>query len=171
MSTLRQLIPGITLPANFDRLGRLNFRGSFDGFFEDFVAYGDLRTDLGRAIMDMRMNLKNGRGKASYSGKLKLENFDLSKWTNSNDFGLVNFSSEVKNGVGLTAQTASAQLTAEIQSFYFKNYNYQNAKLSGQLNRNLFDGTFSIQDDNIDFNFSGLVNYKDSIPVFDFRAM
>ncbi|MDX1940823.1 MAG: translocation/assembly module TamB domain-containing protein, partial [Saprospiraceae bacterium] len=170
MKTLRQLIPGMNLPDNFDRLGRLNFQGSFDGFFADFVAYGDLRTDIGRAIIDMRMNLKNGRGRANYSGKLKLENFDLSKWTNSSDFGLVNFSSEVKNGVGLTAKTASAQLTAEIQSFYFKNYNYQNAKLAGQLNRNLFDGTFSIQDENIDFNFRGLLNYQDSIPVFDFQA-
>lgn len=170
MSTLRQLIPGITLPQNFDRLGRLNFRGSFDGFFADFVAYGDLRTDIGRAVMDMRMNLKNGRGKANYSGKLRLENFDLGKWTDSDDFGMVNFSSEVKNGVGLTAQTASAQLTAEIQSFYFKNYNYQNAQLSGELNRNLFNGSLAIQDDNMDLNFQGLVDYRDSIPIFDFQA-
>lgn len=170
MSTLRQLIPGITLPPNFDRLGRLNFRGSFDGFFADFVAYGDLRTDIGRAVMDMRMNLKNGRGKANYSGKLRLEDFDLGKWTQSEDFGLVNFSSEVKNGVGLTAQTASAQLTAEIQSFYFKNYNYQNARLAGELNRNLFNGSLAIQDDNMDINFQGLVDYRDSVPVFDFQA-
>ncbi|HMO39095.1 MAG TPA: translocation/assembly module TamB domain-containing protein [Saprospiraceae bacterium] len=168
--TLRQLLPGLNLPENFNRLGRMRFQGSFLGFFADFVANGDLRTDIGRAVMDMRMNLKNGRGKANYSGKLSLENFDLGVWTDSPDFGLVNFTSEVKNGVGLTARTASASLTANIQSFVFKQYNYQNARLDGQLNRNLFDGTFSIQDDNVDLNFRGLLNYQDSVPVFDFQA-
>lgn len=170
MRTLRELIPGFNLPPTFDRLGRLNFRGSFDGFFSDFVAYGDLNTDIGRAVMDMRMNLKNGIEKAGYSGKLSLRNFDLGKWTDNPDFGLVTVTSEVKNGVGLRAQTATAQLTAEIQNFTFKNYDYQNAHLDGQLNRNLFDGTFVIQDDNVDFNFRGLLNYKDSIPIFDFQA-
>jgi hypothetical protein len=168
--TLRDLIPRFNLPANFDRLGRLQFRGSFDGFFADFVAYGDLNTDIGRAVMDMRMNLKNGMDRAGYSGKLSLRNFNLGKWSDNPDFGLVTFTSEVKNGVGLRSQTASAQLTAQIQNFTFKNYNYQNARLDGQLNRNLFDGNFAIQDENVDFSFRGLLNYKDSIPVFDFQA-
>lgn len=168
--TLRDLIPGITLSSNFDRLGRLSFQGSFDGFFADFVAYGDLNTDIGRAVMDMRMNLKNGAGKAGYAGKLSLRNFDLGKWTGNADFGQVTFTSEVKDGRGLRAQTARARLIAEIQSFKFKNYDYKNAKLNGELNRNLFDGTFAIQDNNIDFAFRGLLNYKDSLPVFDFQA-
>lgn len=170
MRTLRQLIPGTNIPENFDRLGRLTFQGNFDGFFADFVANGDLRSDIGRAVMDMRMNLKNGRGKANYSGSLSLINFDLGKWTQNSDFGLVNFTSQVKNGVGLTAETIDADLVAEIQSFYFKKYNYKNAALNGELKKNLFDGTFAIQDENVDFNFRGLVNYQDSIPVFDFSA-
>ncbi|MBC8111006.1 MAG: hypothetical protein H7Y04_08105, partial [Verrucomicrobia bacterium] len=45
MRTLRDLIPKFNLPSDFDRLGRLQFKGSFDGFFADFVAYGDLNTD------------------------------------------------------------------------------------------------------------------------------
>jgi len=168
--TLRELIPGFNLPESFNRLGRLQFRGSFDGFFADFVAYGDLQTDIGRAVMDMRMNLKNGVARAGYSGKLSLQNFNLGKWSNNPDFGLVTFTSEVKNGVGLQAQTASAQLTAQIQNFTFKNYNYRNARLDGRLDRNLFNGNFVIKDENVDFTFRGLLNYKDKIPVFDFQA-
>jgi len=170
MNTVQQLFPGTDFPENFNRLGRMNFKGSFDGFFADFVANGDLRTDIGRAVMDMRMDLKEGRGNASYSGSLSLIDFDLGKWTNNNDFGLVNFTSQVRNGNGLTAETIEAQLSAEVQSFYFKNYNYQNAQINGEFKPNLFDGIFAIQDDNIDFNFRGLVNYQDSVPVFDFQA-
>lgn len=170
MATLRQLIPNFSPPANFDRLDRLNFSGRFDGYFLDFVAYGDLSTSLGRATMDMRMDLKNGREKANYSGKLALIDFDLGSWSENTDFGLVNFTSEVKNGVGLNLETVSASLSAQVQSFVFKGYNYQNATLTGDLKKNLFRGDFAIQDDNIDFSFQGAVDFTDTVPAFNFDA-
>lgn len=170
MSSLRQLIPNFKPPANYDRLGNLNFKGSFDGFFVDFVAYGDLRTDLGRAEMDMRMNLKSGTAEANYSGELKLHNFDLGGWTQNPDFGQVTLTSEVYDGVGLKAETASAKLKANIQLFGFKGYNYENAAIHGELNKYLFDGDFSIQDENIDFSFNGALDFRDSVPIFDFDA-
>ena len=170
MSTLRQLIPNFAPPPNFDRLGRLNFQGRFDGYFSDFVAYGELASSLGRARMDMRMNLKQGRAKANYSGKLTLTDFDLGSWSQNPDFGLVNFTSSVSDGYGLTVETARANLSAEVQSFVFKGYNYQNASLTGELKKNLFSGEFNIQDDNIDFSFLGRVDFTDTIPVFNFNA-
>jgi hypothetical protein len=171
MQTLRELIPRFNPPSNFDRLGALNFKGSFDGFFADFVAYGDLSTDIGRAVMDMRMNLKPGKEKASYSGKLSLINFNVGKWSGNSDFGVVNITSEVKNGIGLTGATANAELSANIKSFIFKGYNYQNAVLTGKLNKSLFDGDFAIQDDNIDFLFAGELNFSDTVPSYNFNAL
>ncbi|MBK8704360.1 MAG: hypothetical protein IPN33_12575 [Saprospiraceae bacterium] len=171
MQTLRELIPRFNPPSNFDRLGALNFKGSFDGFFADFVAYGDLSTDIGRAVMDMRMNLKPGKEKASYSGKLSLINFNVGKWSGNSDFGVVNITSEVKNGIGLTGATANAELSANIKSFIFKGYNYQNAVLTGKLNKSLFDGDFAIQDDNIDFLFAGELNFSDAVPSYNFNAL
>lgn len=170
MSFLRQIIPNFKPPENYDRLGNLNFKGSFDGFFVDFVAYGDLRTDLGRAEMDMRMNLKSGTAEANYSGELKLHNFDLGAWTQNPDFGKVTFTSKVYDGVGLQAETASAKLKANIQLFGFKGYNYENAAINGELNKYLFDGDFVIQDENIDFSFNGALDFRDSVPLFDFDA-
>jgi hypothetical protein len=170
MNMLRQLIPNFTPPPNFDKLGQLDFQGSFDGFFVDFVAYGNLRTDIGRAEMDMRMNLKQGRERANYSGKLTLRDFDVGKWSGNPNFGIVNFTSEVKNGIGLSGDNAYAELDARIESFRYKGYNYENATLQGELNKYLFNGFFAIQDDNVDFSFRGGLDYSDSIPVFDFNA-
>ncbi len=170
MRTLKQLIPDFSPPENFDRLGRLYFTGRFDGFFADFVAFGDLRSDIGRAKMDMQMNLLGGSDKAQYRGELSLYNFDLGRWTQNPDLGLVNFSSRVENGSGLTAETATADLQANIESFYFKNYNYQNANLTGKLNQNFFNGDFVIQDENIDFSFEGEIDLKADIPTYDFKA-
>ncbi|MEO1713587.1 MAG: hypothetical protein AAFU60_09670, partial [Bacteroidota bacterium] len=170
IQTIRDIIPGINLPANYNKLGRLDFRGEFAGFFTDFVANGTLRTALGRADMDMRMNLRRGRDLARYSGNLSLASFDLQTWTENPDLGTISFRSKVLDGVGLTASTANARLEAKIDSFFFRNYQYQNLEIEGRLNQNLFNGIFSISDDNIAFNFDGAIDFTSNEPLFDFQA-
>lgn len=169
--TLRQLIPDFNPPDNFNRLGRINFKGSFVGLFVDFLADGNLRTSIGQALIDdIGMDLKRGREYAKYSGKLKLIDFDLGAWTKNDDLGTITLSSELKEGVGLTAETATADVNANIESFIYKGYVYENANMSGRLYENFFNGNFAIQDDNVDFGFIGIVDFTDSLPRFDFDS-
>ena len=171
MTTLKNLVPRLALSSNFDRLGRLNFTGSFLGFFHDFVAYGYLGTEIGDAQMDLQLSLTEGRENASYSGGLSLIDFDLAQWLNNRDFGKVNAVTKIDNGRGLTGASVDATLSANVSSFYFKNYNYQNAEFKGKLNRNLLDGDFLIQDDNIDFLFNGRLNFSRPISKYRFNAL
>ncbi len=168
--TLRRLIPRMNLPQNFNKLGRLDFNGQFDGFFTDFAAKGDLRTDIGRAVLDMRMDIEGGADRAEYSGTLSLDNFALGRWTDNDQLGTVNFSAAISDGKGLLNETASAGLTATVETLDFRGYQYQNARISGRLEQQFFNGSFEIADDNIDLNFLGELNFRDSIPVFDFQA-
>lgn len=171
MRTLRQLFPQFNPPEAFNRLGWLYFTGSFDVFFSDYIAYGELKTALGGARMDMQIkNLSRGRERAAYSGSLDLIDFDLGGFAQNQDLGLVNFSSSVRNGVGLTAESASADLSAEVGSFLYRGYNYENATLTGVLKKNRFEGDFKIQDENIDFSFQGEVDLTDTVPAFNFDA-
>lgn len=168
--TLRQLVPNFNPPDNFNKLGNINFKGRFDGFFVDFVAYGDLKTDLGSATMDMRLDLKDGRDGAKYTGNLNLVDFDLKTWTSNEQLGNITVTSKISDGVGITASTARAKIEATVDSFTFRNYNYQDFKMDGRLTQNLFDGDFIINDENIDLSFDGSVDFSDTIPVFDFKA-
>lgn len=169
-SVLPQLIPGFRTPDNFYKLGNISFQGRFDGYFQDFVAFGDLQSDIGKAKMDMRLDIKEGRSQASYSGNLNLKAFDLGAWTGDSDFKTIDFSSTVENGKGLTLETVSAQLGADVYSFYYKGYHYQDLSLNGKLQKNLFDGQIAIEDENIDLDFIGTVDFIDSIPAFNFKA-
>ena len=168
--TLRQLVPNFNPPDNFNKLGNINFKGRFDGFFVDFVAYGDLQTDLGSATMDMRLDLKDGRDRAKYSGNLNLVDFDLKTWTGDEQLGNITVTSKISEGFGISALTAKAKIDANVDSFTFRNYTYHDFKMDGQLTQNLFDGNFIIKDKNIDLSFDGSVDFRDSIPVFDFQA-
>ena len=170
MRTLRLLVPNFSPPANFNKLGNLDFHGRFDGFFIDFVAYGNLKTDLGDAEMDMRMDLRQGRQDASYSGGLSLTNFNLKNWSGNKDLGNITFTSKVEDGFGLTIDKVNAKVFGNIESFTFRDYTYKNVNLDGTLNKNLFDGKLEVKDDNIDFTFDGNIEMIDTIPKFDFAA-
>ncbi len=168
--TLRKLIPKFKPPENFNTLGRLEFNGKFDGFFDDFVADGRLKTDIGRAEMFMNLKLREGRDKAKFSGDLYLHDFNLGVWSGNKDFGMVTLDSHVKQGIGLTLNKVSAELEGIVDSFTYKGYIYRNATLKGSLQRNRFIGDFNIHDGNIDLVFGGEINMNESVPSFNFVA-
>ncbi len=170
ITALRQLLPKFDLPPNYDKLGKLSFSGSFDGFFQDFVAHGDLNTQLGRAVMDLRMVLPDKLENADYSGELDLIGFDLGRWTGNAQIGRMTGSTRVINGHGLSANTASAELRAHLDSLDIRGYIYRDLNMKGRINQNLFDGLFSIHDPNVDFSFKGSIDFTGREPVLDFTA-
>ncbi len=168
IQSIKQLIPGLTLPENFNKLGRIRFSGRFDGFYEDFVTYGTLQTDLGQIKTDIQMNIVEGTSKASYRGKIEANNFNLSKWIDNEDFGRISFKAEVKNGIGLTLETVNANMVASVSSLVFKKYEYKNIQFNGSLKRNLISGKLNVKDENMDFTFDGTIDYLSEYPEFDF---
>ncbi len=171
MNTLRRLIPAFRPPANFDRLGRLQFSGKFDGFFTDFFASGNLKSDIGSAAFDMALVTAEGAAPATYNGELSLDDFDLGTWLDNPDFGTISLNGTINNGIGIDANSAKADLEATIRDFTFRNYTYANAVIDGRLEDRFFNGQFNITDDNIDFSFLGELDFRDSIPTFDFDAV
>lgn len=171
MAVLEQIIPRFNLPANFNRLGRIQFRGDINGFVgTGFTIYGDLRSDLGVANLDMTLNPNGGKEKATYAGTLQLRDFDLGAWTGDPNLGKVSLDAGVQEGRSFVAAQASAKLSADLRSFSYKKYEYKNARLSGSLNRNFFNGDFAIQDDNVDFTFNGKLDFSQKVPEFNFKA-
>lgn len=165
--TLVKFIPGIKVPENFHKLGNLQFEGSFDGFLNDFVAFGNLKTDLGKIDTDMRLQLSKGDELSTYSGKIGLHHFDAGKLLDVPDLGQVTLTANVLNGKGFEKNKVTAELRAKIDSLGYRNYTYKNFLMDGLIDRNKFNGDFSISDDNIALSFSGLIDYGTEIPVIN----
>jgi hypothetical protein len=168
--TIAKLLPGISFNPAFYRLGRLSFRGAFDGYFHDFVAFGALQTDLGAMEMDMRLNLSNGPSLAEYSGNFGLSDFALGQLTEVEDLGKISLNAQVISGQGLNINTVNADLFARVDSLEFRGHTYRNLLMDGYLDKDLFNGDFSIDGQFIKINLSGFVNYGDSIPSYRFDA-
>jgi len=167
---LKSFIPGFKPPSNFDKLGNIDFKGSFYGYLKDFVVFGGLNSAMGDAFLDMRLDIKDGTSLAKYSGELSLEQFQLGAWTDNDDFGLVDFTAAITDGQGLTLNSVYSDLYATVESLTFKDYEYRDFVMDAQVDKNAFNGEFSIEDENIDFIFDGNIEIKDKVPHLDFKA-
>ncbi len=164
MGRLKNIIPDFTVPEGLAKFEELDFSGRFDGKFNNFEAGGHLFTNLGNFITDFELNIEEGIELARYSGTLGVENFNLREWTGNDDFDQVNFYAEIEDGMGLTKESVNAQLMAEVNSFSFRGYEYDALQMDGFVSSRLFDGFFSIQDENLDFQLIGTVFYGSDDP-------
>jgi len=168
--TIVKFIPGIKVPENFHTLATLHFEGSFDGFLDDFVAFGQLQTDLGQINSDLRLQLTKGDKLSSYSGKIGLQQFNAGKLLDVPELGHVTMTANVMNGKGFDKNKMTAELRAKIDSLGFRGYVYKNFLMDGLLEQNKFNGDFSIADEHIALNFSGLIDYGKEIPVINING-
>ena len=149
-------------------LGNIHFKGSFTGFIHDFVTFGVINTNLGTVKSDLNMKLPRGK-EPIYSGNIATSSFQLGKFIHSSQVGLISFSGVV-HGHGFSVNTLSADLKANIGELEFNGYRYHNIVTNGKLEKQLFNGFFSINDSNLQATLNGLVNINGSQSQFDFVA-
>ncbi len=170
LETLTQMIPNLSFPPNFEKLGNLDYVGNVTGVVGNFAIDGVLNSDMGAADLNLGFDVNDNWNAATYHGTLELIDFNLKEWTGNNDLGKVTLSAEVQNGVGLVLETANADLNASIDRFWYKGYLYENLTMKGALDQNSFSGDFAIQDENIDFVFDGAISFEEALPEFKFKA-
>ncbi|HEY4787979.1 MAG TPA: hypothetical protein VIH57_18120, partial [Bacteroidales bacterium] len=159
----------IVLPDNFTRITYLTYKGKFTGFFDDFVAYGKISSNLGDIESDLSLR-PDTASYFSFNGRLKANQFDIGKFIDKSDIlGRISLNAMVNGNAGKHSNT-HAQLDGVVNNIEFNNYNYQNIKIDGMLSDNKYDGSLSIEDPNINLDFLGKVDLSDKVPKFNFKA-
>lgn len=168
-SDLKYIHNKIPLPINVKNLGRILFKGRFDGFYSDFVTFGKAETALGSIETDVNFKINNS-GIPAYSGNFKVKEFEIGKWFDEeNTLGAVTLSTTIK-GKGVKLKTLDAVLDAKIEKAVFKGYTYQNIEIDGSLKEKFFKGKANFDDEHLKMNFEGLVDGTSTIPIFDFTV-
>jgi hypothetical protein len=166
---IRVFVKKIALPVEIDRLGPVIFKGQFLGFYNDFVAFGNLKSELGELESDLNMKIAENKPEV-YSGNLKAIDFDIGKMYGLTALGKSTFDLTI-DGSGLELNNFKAKIKGNIDQANINNYNYQNLKLDGAIEKKFFKGEASIKDENIDLVFKGDINLNDKQPTFDFMAV
>lgn len=151
------------------RLGTIVYKGNFTGFINDFVAYGNFNTALGRLDADINMKVPSGKP-AIYSGKVATDGFKLGQFLNNSQLGNIAFDGKIK-GAGFTAQSLKANFDGHFKRFDFNGYPYQNLSIIGDFENKLFQGKASINDPNLEIDsLVGSINLNGKEPDFNFDA-
>src|SRR5690606_12285962 len=150
------------------KLQYLRFNGSFTGFIRDFVTFGTFHTNLGIVRSDLNMKLPVGR-QPVYSGTVSTEYFRLGEFIGDKNIGAIAISGSIK-GTGFTDRHRMADIDGKITFADFKGYRYDNLLLKGKLDKKQFIGFASINDEEVQLDLNGLIDFNSSTPAFNFFA-
>jgi hypothetical protein len=156
------------IPDIINKFGNINFNGHFTGFQNDFVAFGEFKTKLGRLKSDVNMKFDK-TGVPSYSGNVKTYDFDIGNLLDEKLLGKISSELYVK-GQGLEIKNLKEELDGKISYIDFKGYRYRNVTVDGIFDKRQFDGNLKIDDKNVQLDFAGGVNLNPKLPLFNFKA-
>lgn len=159
----------LEIPENLKPLGTVIFKGKFNGFYNDFVAYGTVKTDLGLITSDLNLKYNKKTNESSFSGHIASSQFNAGVIAKLPDLGKVTMSLDVK-GAGLHFEDLNATINGNIEALSYKNYIYRKIDVDGKFAKKLFKGSISVNEPNVDFDFNGIIDYSQKLPVFDFVA-
>lgn len=159
----------IGLPQELNRLGQMVFSGRYTGFINDFVAYGTFSCALGNGSSDLNMKLGDSLTLPSYSGTLKLTQFDIGKLAGQPSLGKTSLVANL-NGKGFSLDDIESTFKVDIAFMEAHQYAYQNIELGGSLQHKMFTGRLDMMDKNAEVHFDGRINMNKSTPEFAFKA-
>ncbi|MDR1880596.1 MAG: translocation/assembly module TamB domain-containing protein, partial [Tannerellaceae bacterium] len=139
----------VVLPRAVRRLGAVDFTGEISGFFDNLVAYGKLSSSIGAIETDLIFGSNREKNIAAYlSGRIFSTELLVSElFEEDNPYGVARFdiSIDAQRPVG---GHFSGNIKALVNELDYRNYRYENIRLTGRFQRNGFDGVAEVDDPN-----------------------
>lgn len=157
-----------SLPIEIERVGSLFFEGSFTGFSNDFVAYGNLTTQAGSINMDVKVRTDTLAHNIAYDGTIRTKNLNLGKVFDLKEFGLVAANAKIK--ATSKEKLDKAEVIGKVESLEYNSYTYKNINIDGNVASKKFEGSLNSNDPNFNIDFIGQVDFSAHTPILDFYA-
>lgn len=163
---LNQLIPDSLKPANVTFPEQLIVSLEARGNLTDLDTDGDLKSSLGDIGFQGHIRQEPDSIYA-YEGNVNLEAFDLGRLLQQPQLDTVTLALQV-DGRGFDLNTLNTEVVGKVERLGYSGYTYQNLDINGRFESMMFNGKLDYKDDNLEFDFDGLVNLNDSVPKYLF---
>ncbi|HLX93702.1 MAG TPA: translocation/assembly module TamB domain-containing protein, partial [Puia sp.] len=104
-----------------------------------------------------------------YSGTISTDSFDLGKFLDNEQLGLLSFDGKI-NGEGLTSKSLNATIDGRISRLHFNQYDYSNLIVNGTLAKSKFSGQIIANDSNLNATMNGLIDFSKHPYTINFYA-
>ncbi len=176
ITDVRMLVEGLipdsvilNIPVELKNAGLVDFHGTLKGNIGEFATTGNFSSDIGFLSTDIEVKNDEISG-LTFWGQLQSDGFDLGKFLGDTVLlGPVSFYADV-NGYRNKDEGINAMMNGNINYLYLNGYYYQNLNLTGDLAQDRFDGSFKLNDPNLNIDFLGKIDFSGDISEFDFTA-
>lgn len=170
-SNLVILLPNVlgkSLPLEIKRLGQFTIVGKTELTTESIDADFTMATALGKVKSNFVMHSIDFIDKASYTGNVILEKFNVGALVDQKELGAVSLNLAV-DGIGFTEKYLNTQIKGAISKLDYNNYSYSNLEVDGNFKMPIYKGKVVVKDQNLDLTFDGLVDWSKKDRLFDFH--
>ncbi|WP_264554161.1 translocation/assembly module TamB domain-containing protein [Flavobacterium sp. N2038] len=159
---------GKKLPKELQKIGKFNMAGKAKVSVTALEATFKMITDLGNGEADVHLNNMDFIDKASYSGNIILDNFNIGALLGRKDIGKTTLNLDV-DGVGFTEKYLNTIIKGDIAKLDYNNYTYNNIVVNGNFKLPYYKGQVSVNDPNLSLTFDGLVDLSKRESKYDFH--
>ena len=155
---------------DLEKFGLTLLDGTFKGTLEDFAVNADVSSALGKLSGDLVFHIADSKT-TTYSGDVTASDFKLGTLINDEDnWQKLDFDGKIF-GKGLELQFASGSMDAVVSRVGFRNYDYRNIKLKGNIQNQYFNGHVSTRDSNLVVNLDGEFDLSRPKNFFDVQGI
>lgn len=159
---------GKKLPKELKRIGKVNIVGAIKVSTTDLESKFKMASDLGNGEIDLHMNNIDFIDKASYSGNIVLNDFDLGTLLQRKDIGKTSLNLNV-DGIGFSKKYLNTIVKGDVAKLDYNKYTYNNIVVNGNFKLPYYKGQISINDPNLNLTFDGLVDLSKRENKYDFH--
>ncbi len=166
--TLLPNVLGNKLPKNLKKLGSFTIIGNAQVTQSSIDANFSMTTALGKVKSDLVMKNIDFIDNASYMGNVVLDTFDIGTFLDRKDIGKASLNIDFE-GVGFSEKYLNTSIKGDVTKVDYNNYIYNNVALNGNFKNRLYKGQVSVNDQNLNMTFDGLVDMSQKESKYDFH--
>ncbi len=154
-------VPALRNSPNIDleKITYAYFTGKYEGYIENFAVNGALKTNLGSAATDIKMNIPRfNSSTAAYSGMVTTNSLQIGILLKQPLFGGITLKENVA-GNSFDPEKVQMDIDGVIPEFTINGYTYQNIITHGTVAKKQFTGKVLVDDPNLGLEFDGGIDY------------
>lgn len=152
-----------------DSIGKMTFAGAIRGTLNDIYLDGKFTTEIGDLTTDLNLVIPDDINNISYQGQIALNKFQLGTFLKNEDLSTMTIETEI-DGQGLNFEKLNTKIKGRVKDFVYLDYEYSDIIVDAKINNSEINGKINIDDENVKFDYDGIIKIGDGRSTFNFTA-
>lgn len=168
-SDITYFTPPNTIPKSINLPQKINAKGYFRGYINNFSTFLDIGSSQGSAVAKLNMKLPKNSKNTSYTASISTTSLQLGELLNQQKtLGPLTMVVDI-TGSGLALPDINTQIKAHINQATAMQYPYKDINIEGNFKNEIFNGKADVKDSNLALNFNGLIGINPDSQLYNFK--